>query len=42
MRDPLKDFGRLEHMLDMALLLDSEKAWKLLHKCRSVMGCNSK
>ena len=25
MRDPLKDFGRLEHMLDMAILLLSEK-----------------
>ena len=25
MRDPLKDKGRLQHMLDMALLLDSEK-----------------
>lgn len=25
MRDPLKDKGRLQHMLDMALLLESEK-----------------
>ena len=26
MRDPLKDKGRLQHMLDMAVLLDTEKA----------------
>lgn len=25
MRDPLKDKGRLEHMLEMAILLESEK-----------------
>lgn len=25
MRDPLKDKSRLQHMLDMALLLESEK-----------------
>ena len=24
MREPLKDFGRIKHMLDMAVLLDSE------------------
>lgn len=26
MRDPLKDKGRLQHMLEMAVLLESEKA----------------
>ena len=26
MRDPLKDKGRLQHMLEMAVLLDHEKA----------------
>ncbi len=34
MRDPLKDFGRLEHMLDMALLLDSEKGKHSLDKIK--------
>ena len=26
MRDPLKDKGRLQHILEMAILLESEKA----------------
>ena len=26
MRDPLKDSGRIQHMLEMALLLDNEKS----------------
>ncbi len=34
MRDPLKDFGRLEHMLDMALLLSNEKENHSLDKIK--------
>lgn len=34
MRDPLKDLGRLEHMLDMALLLSSEKGSHSLEKIK--------
>ena len=34
MRDPHKDCGRLNHMLDMALLLSSEKANHSLEKIK--------
>ncbi|MBD5355520.1 MAG: DUF86 domain-containing protein [Bacteroides sp.] len=33
MRDPLKDTGRLQHMLDMALLLENEKR---IHSLQSI------